>query len=225
MRLLLHAVYDVPDLIRSIFTGKYALAAMLITVVYIVAVLLNNKMTRFLREIIILAASVAGVIAYFKKRYAFLWLMLILLAVLLLVRFLCYMLVTIRIQRRNRRIERRALEKAAQRRGSWKNRRGYSGAPQIDEEPVRMPAMDRREIADVLENETSEREGADIDLTAAAPDPEAAPKPQPSDASASELSRPVVMDAIRKLEELKSLGILTEEEVAVKKSMLYGRMR
>ena len=127
MRLLLGAVYDVPDLIRYIFTGKYALAAIAILIVYLIAVLLNNKVTRAIREFLVIAASVAAVTAYFKRRYSFVWLMLILLAVLFVIRLLSYLLVTIRIRRRNRRIERRALEKAAMRRGSWKDKRGYSG--------------------------------------------------------------------------------------------------
>ena len=222
MRLLLGAVYDVPDLIRYIFTGKYALAATAILIVYLIAVLLNNKVTRAIREFLVIAASVAAVTAYFKRRYSFVWLMLILLAVLFVIRLLSYLLVTIRIRRRNRRIERRALEKAAMRRGSWKDKRGYSGAERPDPEPVVMPAMNRREIADVLDNETTEREGANIDLTQAETK---APAQEAPSAASDELSRPVVMDAVRKLSELKELGVLTEEEYNKKCAMLYARMR
>ena len=224
MRLLLHAIYDVPDLIRQIFAGKYALIAVLVIIVYLIVMFIDNKVTRPIRECLILAASVFAVIAYFKRRYSFVWLMLILLALLLVVRFLCYMLVTIRIRRRNRKIEKRALEKAAMRRGSWKEKRGYSGVRKEDDEPVSMPAMNRDEIADVLENETSEREGANLDLRVS-PEVRAAGSRQNDAAESEEISRAVVQDAVRKLEDLRALGVLTDEELTQKKEMLYRRMR
>ena len=112
MQILFQALYQVPDLIRTIFTGKFAVAAVAVTAAYLISLFLNNKPARVIREILVLAAVAAGVGAYFKRRYAFFWLMLILLAVLLLVRLLSYLLVTIRVNRRNRRIERKALEPA-----------------------------------------------------------------------------------------------------------------
>lgn len=224
VKLLFQAFTGVPDLIREIFTGKYALIAVLILIIYLVAILLSNNVTRIMREIIVLAAVAAGLIAYFRRYFRFVWLMIILLAVLFVVRFLCFTLVTIRVSRRNRRIERRALEKAAMRRGAWKNRRGYSGAPEPDDEPPVMGVMDSYEISDVLENETSDREGADLDLTVVHAE-EPAEREAASAAEGGELSRAAVMDALRKLEDLRQIGIISEEEMAEKRAILYSRMR
>ena len=82
MQILFQALYQVPDLIRTIFAGKFAVAAVAVTAAYLISLFLNNKPARVIREILVLAAVAAGVGAYFKRRYAFFWLMLILLAVL-----------------------------------------------------------------------------------------------------------------------------------------------
>ncbi len=223
MQILFQALYQVPDLIRTIFAGKFAVAAVAVTAAYLISLFLNNKPARVIREILVLAAVAAGVGAYFKRRYAFFWLMLILLAVLLLVRLLSYLLVTIRVNRRNRRIERKALEKARMRRGSWKDRRGYSGAPRPDDAPARLPGMDSGEIRDVVENETVAREGADLDI-GSVPETPAPAAPQAGPASDGPLSRAVVEDALRKLEDLRAIGILSEEEYNRKRALLYSRM-
>ena len=187
MTRFLQAIYDVPDLIRQIFSGKYALLAVLLTIVYLIVLFLSSKVTRVIREFLVLAAVVTGVVGYFKKRFDLLWLMVILLALLAVVGLLRFLLVTIRQNRINRKIERRALEKAEMRRGSWKNKKGYSGPQRIDEgaqEPI--PAMNEAEIADVVENETSEREGAAINLDA--PVPEAAASASASSSAAAPAS-------------------------------------
>lgn len=224
MSQLLRAVFDVPDLIKTIFTGKYALIAVLILIVYLVVMFVNNNVTRFIREGLILLAVVGAVVGYFKRKFAFLWLMLILVALILIVRFLCYLLVTIRISRRNRRIERKALEKAALRRGSWKEKRGYSGTRPEDDEPVNPGVMDEREIADVVANETMEKEGASIDLSFPGEENAAKPDAASSIGRGERLSRTVVLDAVRKLDDLHALGVLTDEETSRKKSELFSRM-
>ena len=225
MQVLFHALTRVPDLLRDLYTGKYAPVTIAITVLYLIAIFVNNKVTRVIREILVLAIVAAGVGTYFKRRYPFFWLMVILLAILVLVRLLSYFLVTIRINRRNKKIEKKALEKARMRRGSWKERRGYSGAPREDNAPARLPEMDRAEIRDVLDNETMEREGADIDVgSVPATEGGGTPAKDPYDTSQGILSRTVVMDALQKLDDLRAIGILTDEEYNQKRALLYSRM-
>ena len=222
MSALLHAFNDIPDLLRSLFTGKYAPVAVLVTIIYLVAVLLSGKAVQVIREILVVAIVAAGIIAYFKRQFPFVWLMLILLALLIIIRLLTYLLVTIRVNRKNRRIERRALEKAERRRGSWKEKRGYSGthAPDMGEEAH--PVMSGRELDDVVRNETSAREGAGIDLSY-----DTAPAGSPGTGlphEADVIPRAAAEDALRKLEDLRQLGLLTDEEVMDKKALLFSRM-
>ena len=112
----------------------------------------------------------------------------------------------------------RALAKAAKRRGSWEEKKGYSGDTK-PEDPDEVPAeMTDDELDDVVENETQGHEGASIDTSAKPAGNAAGPDEE------SYLSRTAAERALGELKDLKNLGILTEEEYGKKKSEIYSRL-
>ena len=86
------------------------------------------------------------------------------LLILLIIRLIGYTIKTIRTNRINKRIEERALERAAKRRGSWTNKQGYSGARKMIVEPEYVPEeMNREEIEEVIRNELSDKKPEDLE--------------------------------------------------------------
>ena len=66
----------------------------------------------------------------------------------------------IRRRRKDRKFERRAIERAEKRRGSFETRKAYSGAPKDITPPPYVPEkMDNEEIQDVIRNEVSGNTG------------------------------------------------------------------
>ena len=223
MQRIIPAISRVPELLSSIFQGPYAPLAFVLTIVYIIILFLNNKVTRMIREIMVPVAAGTAVFGYFKRKYDLTWLMIILLAILIVVSLLKFLLGTIRLNYKNRRIEKRALEKARMRRGSWKDKKGFSGERVYDDEPPEFKEMADRELQDVVMNETVDNQGAKIDLTVAPP-PVALPDPAEEMLDDSHLTRDAAMNAITMLEKLHDLGVLTDDELETKRADLYERM-
>ena len=229
MTKLLNALPELPDLIMSLFSGKYLVFTIIGAVIFLAAALVSTKITQFIRKILIFGGIIAGVICYFKKFYTWVWLIAALLLIMAVIRLLHFLLVTIRQEAINRRIEKRALEKAARRRGSWKEKKGFSGKKKPDDsEPPVVYTMNAAEIDDVVNNETTERQGAKIPVDDARQMPvQNAFTQQAQDKRTADdgtLSRTVVIDAIQKLTDLRDLGVLTDTEFIEKRSWLYSHL-
>lgn len=226
---ILNAVYEVPDLVLSLLRD-YTLASVIFIIVFLIVLFFTNKVTHVLRELLVIAAIVVGVVGYFRNHYSWIWLAFFVLVILGIVRFIRYLIVTVRQNRINRRINERALAKAARRRGSWENKQGHSGE-QREIYEGRPGKMDAAEVHDVVENETRDRQGANVDTNFSKDQKENGNDSELSAAEAKgvissdgRMSRKAVQDAIDKLKDLRDAGVLTEEEFAQKKADLYARL-
>ena len=212
MHEVLAAAKQLPEFTAELLTGPYLVYVILVLFVLLIAMFFNGPVAKVMREILILALVIAGVVAYFKHVYPLIWLCAAALAVLLLYRLIVSSFFAVRQARINHRIEKRALEKARMRRGA--GRRSSAAG----EEKKR---MDAGEIAEVVEKETAESQGASIRVD----DSPALPRSSaPEDISSQTISRSRLDDTLGKLEDLKDAGILTEKEFAEKKAELYNRL-
>ena len=133
---------------------NYTIPAVLAAAVFIFILFFSNKVALFLRKLFVCAVIIICVYAYFRDNWNLMAVALCSVLVLVIVRLIRYTITSIRTNRRNKRIEERALERAAKRRGSFKNKQGYSGARKLIEEPAYVPEeMNKEEIAEVINNE------------------------------------------------------------------------
>lgn len=143
---------------------KYTFPAVIAAAVFIFILFFTNKVASFLRKVFVFAVVIICVYAYFRDNWNLMAAAVCCVLVLAVVRLIGYIITTIRTNRRNKRIEERALERAAKRRGSWKNKQGYSGARKLIEEPEYVPEeMNKEEIAAVINNEEYEPVTADLE--------------------------------------------------------------
>ena len=199
MQRLTDAFFQLPEYLAELLTGPYLIWVVMALFLFLVVMFFNGRIAHVLRQICVLALAVGSVVAYFKRQYKLFWLLLLALVILLLYRLLVYSFVTIRQNGINRRIEKRALEKARMRRGARK--RDFGNGSPADESSASGEAED---TAVPAATEAANAQAAD-----------------PADVS---LSRTQLNDAIKKLEDLKDAGVLTEEEFKQKKAGLYSRL-
>lgn len=214
---ILRAITDVPAYVNELLHGSHAAAAVIAGIVFLIVLLITNKFTRVLRELFVVAAIVLGVIAYFRRNYPLLWVCVFVIVILGVFRFIRYLLVTVRTNRRNRKIEEQALEKARKRRGSFrsnstdasrnrlKDNEGYD--LEFSTEESTKEGFSRSESRISSEGLSSENEFTD----GASPQPDIA----------SPISRKEILDAIDMLHRLRDIGVLTEEECNTKAAKLY----
>lgn len=215
---ILNSIENVPQYCLDFF-NKHQLYTVIGLIIFLIVLLLSNKVTHILRELIVLAAVIAGVVGYFTQTYEQMWVSVFVILIIGIFRFLRYLIVTVRQNKIDAKINERALAKAAKRRGSWEEKKGYSGDTK-PEDPDEVPAeMTDDELDDVVENETQGHEGASIDTSAKPAGNAAGPDEE------SYLSRTAAERALGELKDLKNLGILTEEEYGKKKSEIYSRDR
>lgn len=217
---LFAAFWDVPDYVREQLLSKYLLPTIIVALIYLIILFFSTKVVNILRDIYIVAAVAIGVIAYFRRNYAMIWLCIISLIILGVVKLIRHIFVTVRQNRINARIEAKALAKARKRRGSWHNKQGYSGEAK--------PIIDPSDEADDEESEISASAEADrivldesVNESVNHSDEDSA---SDSSDSAIPMNRRQIMDAIMQLKELKDKGVLTEEEFNKKKTALYEKM-
>lgn len=202
---LLDALKQLPQYIPALFTGSHKYFALAGLVVFILALFVSRKLGRVLRAVYVIFACASGAVAYYQKNFPYLVLMALSLLVLIIVRLIFYLTVTVRQNRINAKIEAKALAKARKRRGSWKNKQGYSG----DAKPIYDP--DEVTAGKNCPSSGSNRTEDEEEMV------------QRSEKTGY-MNRRQVMEAVSKLKDLKDLGILTEEEFNEKKSELYSRL-
>jgi hypothetical protein len=201
---LIDVSVQIPEYARSLITGRYMIPSIVALVILLIAMLFSNKFANLLRTVFILCAVALGAFAFSKHNYELLGLCLLLVIVLLLVRLIRYTFVTVRQNRINRKIEQKALAKAQKRRGSWKEKQGYSGE-RLDEQKDGVSGSEALPSAAAEEPSETEDEEADA-------------------GSDSYMSRSQFKKAMEELTDLKELGLLTEEEFNQKKAILYSRL-
>ncbi len=152
---ILNHFKEVPPFIKGAF-ADHTLIAVILLVIFVLAVFMTNKVATLCRYIVVIAGIAAATIGFVFKRFPYFWTAAGALAILIVIRLLFYTIRTIRQNRIDRRIEERALAKAASRRGSWKNRQGYSGHARAIEDDYVPGKMSRDEIKQVIENERAE---------------------------------------------------------------------
>lgn len=152
----MNVLQTMPAYLISLFKN-HTLIMVLIAVIFLFVTLFSGKAATKIRSIFVLVALLLVVFSFISQSWPRIALICIGLLLMLACRIFGYVISEIRITRRNRRLEERALEKAAKRRGSWQNKKGYSGARKPIIEPEYIPeAMNSEEIADVIENEISD---------------------------------------------------------------------
>ncbi|MDO4620287.1 MAG: SHOCT domain-containing protein [Lachnospiraceae bacterium] len=234
MTALLQAVYRVPDYLLWLFEGNYRLYAIGVAVVFLIVLLFSNKVITVIRDLFVMATVVFGVICYFKRIYPMFWICAGALVILAVFRLLLFIITSIVSSRRRRRIERTALEKAERRRGSWSEKRGYSGEKPADRD---VTEKIRETEANIRKDSSSKASETKITAPKAAEAKAANAASSSADAAVSEgtassavddgditLSREQAISAAHKLRDLKDLGILTEEEFDQIKARLYSRL-
>jgi len=145
----------VPDYIKWGFTHQ-TLIAVIVLAVFIFVLFFSNKAAGILRTLFVIVCIAACVYGAIAKKFDIVWTAFLALVILAIVRLITYIIHTIRQNRINARIEERALAKAAQRRGSWKNKQGYSGEAKPIVDDYKPGKMSDDEIKDVIENDKAD---------------------------------------------------------------------
>lgn len=150
---LINIFKTMPAYLISLFEN-HTVIMIIAAIFFLYVTFFSGKIASKVRSIFVLASLLMIVFSLISQSWPRIALICVGLLVLLACRIIGYIISEIRIVRRNRRLEERALEKAAKRRGSWQNKQGYSGARKPIIEPEYIPGkMDSDEIADVIENE------------------------------------------------------------------------
>ena len=159
MTYYIEAIKGMPAYLQDV-VSKHLIVSAICLVIFLLALIMTNKAATFCRYVVVIVCIAVGAFTFiFKSRHLFV-LCAAALLIMILVRLLLYAIRTIRQNRIDRRIEERALAKAASRRGSWKNRQGYSGKakPIVREYDT---SMSKDEISDVITSDMSESEHAE----------------------------------------------------------------
>ena len=131
---------------------------------FIFVTFFSNKLANKVRTIFVLGSLLLIVFSFISQSWDRIAFIVIGLLVMMICRLIGFAISEIRIIRRNKRIEERALAKAAKRRGNWENKRGYSGARRAIIEPKYVPEeMNREEIEDVIKNEFTNKKPEDFE--------------------------------------------------------------
>ncbi|MDD3339480.1 MAG: hypothetical protein PHS82_11570 [Lachnospiraceae bacterium] len=156
MQALIDQLKIVPDYVKMLFT-EHLILAVIALVLFLFCMFFTNKVSGILRNIMIVAMFVIGAFGVVRKNWPQVLTLILALLALIIIRTIRRIIVTIRLNRRNARIEERALAKAAKRRGSWKNKQGYSGERKPIVDPEYKPEkMEKEEIQEVIEFEKTD---------------------------------------------------------------------
>lgn len=216
---ILRAITDVPEYANEVLHGPHAAAAIIAGIVFLIVLLITNKFTHVLRELFVVAAIVLGVIAYFRRNYPLLWVCVLVIVILGVFRFARYLLVTVRTNRRNRKIEEQALEKARRRRGSFRSNSADSRTVLPLDEDDLDPELPYENDSQKAGRAFAFRNADDAYGPSRTNEANGDNSGRPD--GLSPLSRKDVMDAIDMLHRLRDMGVLTEEECNTKAAKLY----
>ena len=121
-------LHEVPAYLEVLYE-KHLIFIIVTLVLYLFALIFWNKLARFVRWIYAFAAIGFIVYAFIKKNWALMIIVCASIIVMLLWRLIGNIIRAAKQRKKDRKIERRALEQAAKRRGSWEAKKAYSGTP------------------------------------------------------------------------------------------------
>ena len=125
-------------------------------VVYLIVLIFSGKFPYALRAVYIIASLLFMGYGYIMHEYELIWIFGSSLVLLIIVRAIISIVRTVNENRRIAQIERKALAKSAKRRGTWENKKGYSGEERpIVAEEYKPEVMTEEEIEDVIENHSA----------------------------------------------------------------------
>ncbi len=160
---LINILKTMPAYVIGLFQD-HTILAIIVAAVFLFILFFSNKAANKLRTIYILAGLLLIVFSFISQSWPRIVLIILSFLVIAVVRLIGFIISEIRITRKNKRIEERALEKAAKRRGSWQNKQGYSGARKMIVEPEYIPGkMNREEIEEVIRNEFADKKPEEIE--------------------------------------------------------------
>ncbi len=140
LELFLEQLREVPAYLEVLYE-KHLIFIIVTLVLYLIALIFWNKFANFVRWIYALAAIGFLVYAFFKKNWALMIIVVASVIVMLIWRLIGSIVRAVKQKKRDRKIERRALEQAAKRRGSWEAKQAYSGTkPKRDAENTAAPS-------------------------------------------------------------------------------------
>lgn len=175
---LMNIFKTMPAYILGLFKD-HPILFVIVAAVFVFVTCFSNKVANKMRSIFVLTALLMVVFSLISQSWPRIAVIIVGLLALLVCRIIGFVISEIRITRKNRRLEERALDKAAKRRGSWQNKQGYSGARKLIVEPEYVPEeMNRDEIADVIENEFADplkKPAEEVPAKEAADDPVSEP--------------------------------------------------
>ena len=158
---ILNQIKDIPVFLASAFK-THLLAAVIVLAVFVFVLFFTNKVAHFLRNIFIVAVILGCIYAVYITNFGMMWAGIFSLILLAIVRIILNIIRNVRQDRINKRIEERALAKAEKRRGSWKNKQGYSGQAKPIEDDYVPGEMSSDEIKDVIENDRTDLKPAAV---------------------------------------------------------------
>ena len=144
---------QVPIYLAGAFKEHRA-AVIVLFLFYLIALIFAGKLGTVFRWVYVIAGIGLAIYAYIRGNWSLLWVLAASLLVMIIYKVIYHSVRSIKQSRIDRRIERQALEKAAQRRGDWRNKQAYSGAPKPIVRDGMNPAqkMTKSEVRDVVEN-------------------------------------------------------------------------
>ena len=154
---ILGLLEQLPSYIVNLYNG-FRIPLIAVFVVYLIALVFSGHFAYVVRWIYVLACVGALIYGYFQQKYVLMCLIILSLLLMILVKSFVAIVRSVRQRRIDAKIERKALEQAARRRGSFKNKQAYSGQKPKENES----AMSKEEIEHVLTNVTSENALTDL---------------------------------------------------------------
>ena len=150
---------ELPGYVVDLVT-KWLIPFVIVAVVYLFVLFFSNHFAYVMRWLYVLCCVGILIYGYFRGNWSIMWLTGASLLFLLLYKLIVNGAKSIRQRRKDRKFERKALAKAESRRGSFANKKAYSGTPQpVVPEKYVPEKMNNAEINDVIRNEVSGNTG------------------------------------------------------------------
>lgn len=241
MERILIYLQSVPDYLQYQFNNHMAICVAIMAV-YLFALIFTNKLANLIRPFVIGACLCFMVYGAFQglggHGYQAVLTGVMAIVLMIVFRILKSIIVSSYQNKVNARIEKKALEKAAKRRGTFSNKQGFSGAsaaqPKKIEDEDKMTDHEIRNVVDDYYTETLPDVSAYLDQEAPAaqavspvPAPGASLYTHPaldSELTGPRLGREEVYDLLAKLTALYDAQILTGDEFEAKKLLLLRRI-
>ena len=151
MQNIINALWNIPDYVMEL-AQEMLIPCIVTLIVFLIVLLFSGKFVYFLRCIYVAAGVIAVIYAFLMKKYELIWIILASFIILIIVRAIISGVRAARENREIAKIEKEALAKSAERRGSWEAKKGYSG----EVRPIASEEYKPGNLPDASENKDSE---------------------------------------------------------------------